>query len=173
MKARVESGMSPHTVEIQIDEQFQAQVQPDLLHRAALAALAHQQEEEPRELSIVLTDDAALHELNLRHRGVDAPTDVLAFSDEEDEVGGMFVEPPGAPRYLGDVIISIPRADAQAAKAGHDMLAELQLLVVHGVLHLLGYDDVEKDQRAQMWAVQADVLQGLDVQVHLPAIDAV
>jgi probable rRNA maturation factor len=135
--------------------------------------LAHQQEEEPHELSIVLTDDAALHELNLRHRGVDAPTDVLAFSDEEDEVGGPFIEPPEAPRYLGDVIISFHRADAQAAAVGHDTLAELQLLVVHGVLHLLGYDDVTKDQRAQMWAVQADILQGLDVQVHLPPIDLV
>ncbi len=172
MKARVESGMSPHTVDVQIDEQFRAHIRPDLLHRAALAALTHQQEEEPRELSIVLTDDAALHELNLRHRGVDAPTDVLAFSDEEDEVGGLFVDPPEAPRYLGDVIISFQRAGAQAAEAGHHIQAELQLLVVHGVLHLLGYDDVTQDQRAQMWAVQADILQSLDVQVHLPPVDA-
>jgi probable rRNA maturation factor len=172
MKARVESGMSPHTVEVQVDEQFRVQIQPDLLHRAALAALAHQQVKEPRELAIVLTDDAALHELNLRHRGVDAPTDVLAFADEADDAGELFVGPPDAPHYLGDVIISFHRADAQAAEAGHDTRAELQLLVVHGVLHLLGYDDVTRDQRAQMWAVQADILRDLNVQVHLPAIGA-
>ena len=172
MKARVESGMSLHTVEVQVDEQFQAQVQPDLLRRAALAALAHQQVEDPRELAIVLTDDAALHELNLRHRGVDAPTDVLAFADDADETDGPFVAPPEAPHYLGDVIISFHRADAQAAEAGHDTRSELQLLVVHGVLHLLGYDDVTQDQRAQMWAVQADILQELNVQVHLPPVGA-
>lgn len=172
MKARTELEMSQHTVGIQVDEQFQARVQPDLLHRAVLATLAHQQVEEPCELVVVLTDDAALHELNLRHRGVDAPTDVLAFSDEVDEVDGPFVCAPGAPRYLGDVIISFHHADAQAAEAGHDTSAELQLLVVHGVLHLLKYDDVTEEQRARMWTVQAEILQDLRVQVHLPANSA-
>ncbi|MEE8392157.1 MAG: rRNA maturation RNase YbeY [Anaerolineae bacterium] len=158
MKARVEPRISPHTVEVQVDEQFRAQVQPDLLQRVALATLTHQQEAEPCELAVVLTDDAVLHELNLRHRGVDAPTDVLAFS-EVDEADGPFVDAPDALRYLGDVIISFHRAEAQAAEAGHDTRAELQLLVVHGVLHLLGYDDVVEEQRAQMWAVQAEILQ--------------
>jgi probable rRNA maturation factor len=164
--------MSPHTVEVHVDEQFQARVQPDLLHRAALATLAHQQVEEPYELAVVLTDDAALHKLNLRHRGVDAPTDVLAFADEAVEADVPFVGAPGEPCYLGDVVISFHRADAQAAEAGHDTQAELQLLVVHGVLHLLGYDDVTEEQRARMWAVQAEILQGLKVQVHLPASSA-
>ena len=163
--------MSLHTVEVQVDEQFQPQVQPDLLQRVALATLAHQLVAEPCELAVVLTDDAALHEFNLRHRGVDAPTDVLAFS-EADEADGPFVGAPDAPRYLGDVIISFHRAEAQAAEAGHDVQAELQLLVVHGVLHLLGYDDVAEVQRTRMWAVQAEILQGLQVQVHLPASSA-
>ena len=161
--------MSPHIVETQVDEPFQAQVRPDLLHRAALVTLAHQRVVEPCELAVVLTDNAALHELNLRHRGVDAPTDVLAFSDE---AGGVFVGAPDAPRYLGDVVISFDRAAAQAAEAGHDVQAEVQLLVVHGVLHLLRYDDVAEEQRAQMWAVQAEILRGLQVRVHLPASSA-
>ena len=70
--------------------------------------------------------------------------------------------------YLGDVVISLPRAEAQAAEVGHDRHAELQLLVVHGVLHLLGYDDTGVEQRAQMWAAQAEILQDLGVEVHLP-----
>lgn len=171
MKARVEPGVLPHTVDVQIDQQFQAQVEPDPLHRAALATLAHQQVKEPRELAIVLADDTLLHELNLRHRGVGAPTDVLAFSDDADEVGGSFIDAPAALRYLGDVVISFHRAQAQAAEAGHNTLAELQLLVVHGVLHLLGHDDVAKEQRAQMWAAQAEIIKQLKVRVNLPASD--
>lgn len=158
--------MSLHTIEVQIDEQFRAQVQSEPLHRAALATLIHQRVEELCEVAVVVTDDEALRELNRRYRGVDAPTDVLAFPDETQ---GSFVGAPGFPRYLGDVIISFPRAEAQAAEAGHDVRAELQLLVVHGVLHFLGYDDVTDEQRARMWAAQADILQTLGVEAHLPA----
>jgi len=157
---------SLHTIQAQIDDQFQDQVGPDLLHRAASATLAHQQVKEPCELAVVVTDDEVLHELNRRHRDVDAPTDVLAFPDE---TRGPFVSAPGLPRYLGDVIISFPRAEAQAAEAGHDVQVELQLLVVHGVLHLLGYDDSTEEQRARMWDVQAEVLGPLGVDAHLPA----
>jgi len=159
-------GMSLHIIEVQIDEQFQAQIQPEPLRRAALASLIHRRVEEPCELAVVVTDDEALRELNRRYRGMDAPTDVLAFPDE---TRGPFVGAPGFPRYLGDVIISFHRAEAQAAEAGHDVQAELQLLVVHGVLHLLGYDDEAEDQRAQMWAAQAEILRALGVEVHLPA----
>ena len=157
--------MSLHTIAIQIDEQFQEQIQPDTLRLAALAPLIHQQVGEACELAIVVTDEGALHELNLRHRGVDAPTDVLAFPDE---TRGPFVGAPGLPRYLGDVIISFPRAAIQARKGKHTVQAELQLLVVHGVLHLLGYDDVAAEQRAQMWAVQAEIVQALEIAVNLP-----
>ena len=158
--------MSSHTIEVQIDEQFQAQLHPEMLHRPVLATLARQQVEGPCELTVVVTDDKVLRELNRRYRNVDGPTDVLAFPDE---TRGPFVGAPGLPRYLGDVIISFQRAETQAAEAGHDIQVELQLLVVHGVLHLLGYDDVTEEQRAQMWAVQAEILQVLDLQVHFPA----
>lgn len=157
--------MSLHTVKVQIDEQFQEQVQLEPLHLAGLATLIHQRMEEPCELAVVVTDDEASRELNLRHRDVDAPTDVLAFPDE---TRGPFVSAPGHPRYLGDVIISFPRAEAQAAEADHAVQAELQLLVVHGVLHLLGYDDVREEQRTQMWTAQAEILEALEVEVDLP-----
>jgi len=152
-------------IKVQIDARFRALVQSETLHRAASETLLHEQVEEPCELAVVVTDDRALHELNRRHRGVDAPTDVLAFPDETH---GPFVGAPGLPRYLGDVIISFQRAQAQAAEAGHDVQAELQLLVVHGVLHLLGYDDLAQEERVEMWVAQAQVLQALGVEVHLP-----
>ena len=71
-------------------------------------------------------------------------------------------------RYLGDIAISYPRAAQQAAQAGHTAEAELHLLVVHGVLHLLGYDDQEDQDRARMWKVQAAILKALRVNVNLP-----
>ena len=166
MNAGSEPEESVHTVEIQIDDQFQEQVQPALLRQAVLATLAHQKVQEPSELAVVVTVDEVLHELNRQHRSVDAPTDVLAFPDE---TRGPFVAAPGLPRYLGDVVISFARAGDQAAQAGHDVQAELQLLVVHGVLHLLGYDDIAEEQRTKMWIAQTQILQELGVEVHLPA----
>jgi probable rRNA maturation factor len=122
----------------------------------------------------LVSGDAELHELNLQYRGVDAPTDVLAFPYEaflhenSEEQRGSFVRIPDLPRYLGDIVISYPRAESQALEAGHDVEAELQLLVVHGVLHLLGYDDTVEERRALMWTAQAEILRDLDVQGRLP-----
>ena len=106
------------------------------------------------DITIVLTDDAQLHELNRDYLGVDAPTDVLSFPASESD------PETGAP-YLGDILISIPRAMQQAQTAGHPVEAEVQLLVVHGTLHLLGYDHAEAEEKARMWDAQADVLERL------------
>ena len=161
--------MSFYTIEVLIDEPFQAQVAPDILRRAALATVIQQQEErsnrEQCELTLAITSDDALRDLNRRFVGLDAPTDVLAFPDD---TRGPFAALPGVPRYLGDVIISFPRAEAQAAAAGHTVEAELQLLIIHGVLHLLGHDDMEPEPRGAMWAAQATILHALGVQVNLP-----
>lgn len=106
------------------------------------------------DITIVLTDDRQLHELNLDYLGVDAPTDVLSFPASE-------TDPETGASYLGDIILSIPRATAQAEAAGHPVEAEAQLLVVHGTLHLLGYDHSTDEEKAVMWAEQAKVLERL------------
>jgi len=155
-----------HDIEVQVDEQFQEKVSVELLRVAAGAVIDRHQVIERCELAVVVTDDEALRDLNLRFRGIDAPTDVLSFADE---TRGPFISAPGFPCYLGDIIISLPRAEAQAAAAGHSIDAELQLLVVHGVLHLLGYDDSVEEDRTRMWAVQTDVLCSLNVDVRLPS----
>jgi probable rRNA maturation factor len=149
-----------------IDLQIEGDEQPDAetLRRAVLATLVHQ-DAPPVEVAIVISDDETLHELNRRYRDVDASTDVLAFPNESK---GPFVGAPGQPRYLGDVIISFPRAREQAAQAGHSVLGELQLLAVHGVLHLLGHDDQSATHRVRMWAAQEAILTALGVQVNLP-----
>jgi len=114
----------------------------------------------------VLTDDAEIQALNRQFRGIDAPTDVLSFAmqDESPEDQGFVVAPEQDAEtraYLGDVIVSYPRAAAQAAEQGHSVLAELRLLVVHGVLHLLGYDHATPQDQARMWAIQDVVLERL------------
>ena len=157
--------MMRYEVSVHIDESLRTRVEAELLRRAASATMSQQHVEGPCELAIVVTDDEALHELNLRHRGIDAPTDVLSFADD---TRGPFVQAPGVTRYLGDVIISLPRAEAQGGEAGHGAPAELQLLTVHGVLHLLGYDDSSDELRRKMWKAQAEVLEDLGLTVDLP-----
>lgn len=124
----------------------------ELLERAASAVLAHQSTD--GDLSIVLTDDAQLHVLNRDYLGIDAPTDVLSFPASE-------TDPETDRRYLGDILVSVPRAEEQADAAGHPLEAEVQLLIVHGTLHLLGYDHAEAAEKARMWKAQAEVLERL------------
>jgi len=156
--------MSVHQVVVRIDDRYKSRAEPAVLREAAEATLRQQRVEEPYDLTVVITGDQALRELNRRHRGLDASTDVLAFPNETK---GPFVDAPAFPRYLGDVIISLPQAEAQALEAGNDLSAELQLLVVHGVLHLLGYDDQAEPERTRMWRAQQTVLDELGVEVHL------
>lgn len=122
-----------------------------LLERAARFTLDLEPDSANADITIVLTDDTQLHELNREFLGVDAPTDVLSFPSDE-------VDPETGSQYLGDIIISIPRAAQQAQAGGHPLEAEVQLLVVHGTLHLLGHDHAEAEEKARMWAAQAEVM---------------
>ncbi len=127
----------------------------DVLERAAQAVLSLSAVPEA-DLTLVLTDDAHIQTLNRDFLHHDLPTDVLAFPAGEND-------PDTGHRYLGDVIISLPRAQEQAAELGHPLEAEVQLLVVHGLLHLLGHDHAEPTEKAAMWAEQARILASLGV----------
>lgn len=154
------------TIAIQVEERYnqEAGLQAHALRRAVRATLDHECVEDGGEVTVVVTKDSVLRELNRRHRGLDTETDVLAFPNE---TRGPFVDAPGLPCYLGDIVISFPRARVQATKAGNELLAELQLLVVHGVLHLLGYDDQTESERARMWKAQREILDELGAEVRL------
>lgn len=115
------------------------------------------------ELSLVLTDDARIAPLNLAYRGYDKPTDVLSFADGESPA-------PDLPVYWGDLIVSVERAVKQAHESGHTVSAELQLLSVHGALHLLGYDHLNAADYQKMWARQREVLQSMAVNVQIPTL---
>ena len=143
-------------INIQTDQQYQSRIQTLLLENAAQVALHHQAVADNAVLSIVITDDQHLHQLNKQFRDVDAPTDVLSFP-------AGHVDPENGTRNLGDILISFPRAESQAAAADNSFMEELQLLVVHGILHLLGYDHASDDEKELMWLAQAEILGQLGI----------
>jgi probable rRNA maturation factor len=102
--------------------------------RTVLGALLRSSGLPDAELSVLFTGDRAMRSLNRRFRGIDRTTDVLAFSFREGAFGDLL------PDILGDVVISVPRAERQAREAGHPLVREVELLLIHGLVHLLGYD---------------------------------
>lgn len=151
----------PVDAEVEIDVQI-ASAFADLLSASRLRAVVEavlRSEGQTGQVTLVVTDDLGIRELNRDFLGLDAPTDVLAFSAQED--GGAFVAAPEAEDYLGDVIVSYPSALTQSKEYGLPVDQELDLLVVHGVLHLLGYDHADKEDKDVMWARQEAILNGL------------
>jgi len=149
-----------HIIHIQIDEDFSGDVSAKVVREAARAALKLQAAS-PGALSIAVSGDEVLQNLNRQFLGHDEPTDVLSFPSESDD-------PDEAGCYFGDLAISYPRAHAQAIAGGHSVEAELQLLTVHGVLHLLGYDHATENEKAIMWQAQAEILTALRCEITGP-----
>lgn len=144
---------------VKISPDLEMPLQPELLERAAVETLDQQSITES-DLSLVLTNDTELRSLNREYLGKDSPTDVLSFPADE-------LDPETGRRYLGDVIISLTRAMEQAASCGHPVLAEVQLLVIHGVLHLLGHDHAGHEEKRRMWQAQAVVLSRIGLSTSL------
>jgi len=149
-------------LDIQIDTALAAQIDEELLQRVVRETLNAEGVSDPVELGLVVVDDARMQALNRQYLGHDWPTDVLAFGLEDGTPG--FVLPPDGVRHLGDVVVSYPQAVEQAAEQGHPVDQELACLVVHGVLHLLGYNDQtpagHDDMMRRMAAIVARVCQG-------------
>lgn len=141
-------------IDVQIAPEFASAVSEAHLQQIARTTLL--EESQPGDVTLVITDDSGIQTLNREYRDLDAPTDVLAFSAREE--AGAFVVAPEAGSYWGDVIVSYPRAVAQAAERGHPVEHELDLLVVHGLLHLLGYDHATPEDKSLMWARQDALL---------------
>lgn len=113
------------------------------------------------ELSVVLCDDAFIRPLNREWRNKDKATDVLSFPQEDALAPGRFATPPAV---LGDVIISTETAQRQAAELGHDLSVEIRALLVHGVLHLVGYDHEDPEDEGRMRAEEVRVLDLIGVE---------
>lgn len=135
-------------VEVPVEEKWIASIK-----QAVIATLDFEEVQPDAEVTVLLADDRRLRDLNQEYMGSERPTDVLSFPAGDPM--------PGVDNYLGDIAISIPMAKNQAAMAGHPVSGELQLLAVHGTLHLLGYDHATPEEEKQMWSIQETILSSL------------
>ncbi len=109
-------------------------------------------------VSVSIVDNRYIHKINKKYRGIDRPTDVISFAflDSENNYDKILFSP--GPVVLGDIYISLDKAKEQAEEYGHSLHRELSFLFVHGLLHLLGYDHMNKEDEEQMFKLQEDIL---------------
>jgi probable rRNA maturation factor len=151
--------MSPFEVEVENEVEISS-AQKEIVRQAAASTLADQAQVRGTGCTVLLTGDEQIRALNRDFLEQDKSTDVLSFPAGEAT--------PGLETYLGDIAISVPTARRQARSAGHNLDAELQLLTVHAVLHLLGYDHASADEQAAMWSAQARILAKLGAELTKP-----
>jgi probable rRNA maturation factor len=111
------------------------------------------------DLSIVFCDNPYIQQMNREYRAIDHPTDVLSFPSDE-------LDPESNCRYFGDILISYPQAVSQAEEAGNSIQSEISMLVIHGVLHLRGYDHSTPDEKKEMWDLQTSILTTLGIHLE-------
>jgi len=143
-------------IEIEIDQEFSDQVDASNLQTVADKVLAITQTSLESEIGLQIIQDDQMQQLNLEYMGVDSPTDVLSFPVP-------FQNPDTGNPYLGDILISFPTAARQAEAAGHPVTEEISLLLVHGILHLLGYDHLTPEEKTAMWEIQDTILNALQI----------
>ncbi len=156
-----------HEVYIDAEVEIPTAVE-EQLRRAILAALEGEGVEVPCIVEVCVTDDEGIHQTNLETRGVDRPTDVLSFPMFELKPGEKpspdWADPDTDKVLLGDMMISLERANAQAAEYGHSPEREVCYLAVHSTLHLLGYDHLDEGpMKAQMRAREEAILETLGI----------
>ena len=147
-------------VNVLIDEDLEDCPEVSWLRSVAEQVLVAQGAGSSVELGLVIASQERVQELNRSYRGKDEPTDVLAFSTTE-EIGAdlpPFVQPPDGVLHLGEVIISYPQAITQAEEHQHSIKKEIAILIIHGVLHLLGYEHDKPEMEHQMAAREAEIL---------------
>jgi probable rRNA maturation factor len=147
-------------IQISIEEEFRGVVNGSWVKKIVRHVLKAEGVAPPYEVSLVFTDSETVRKLNRDYRGVDEPTDVLAFYMlPQKGADSSFVLPPDGVTRLGEVIISYPQAVEQAKEQGHSPERELALLIIHGMLHLLGYDHEEPVEEAEMRTREKELLE--------------
>ncbi len=130
------------------------------------AVLAEEECDFDAEISLTLTDDESIREINREHRGIDKPTDVLSFPmlEFDGDCYDAEEEPDSGLVVLGDIVISMERAAAQAEEYGHGLKREVAFLTAHSMLHLLGYDHVDDEEGERVMREKQDkILNGLNI----------
>ena len=157
--------MSTMEIDILFDDEFEDCLDPNRLANIAAAALDAGEVSDDVEMELLITGQERIQELNKAYRNQDRPTDVLSFALSEDsEEGLLFAEAPDGLRHLGQVVISYPQAQKQAAERGHSVDKEVAVLLIHGVLHLLGYDHIQDEDAELMEACEAEILKTIEAE---------
>jgi len=146
-------------INLRVKRTVRLPVEKSILLRAAQLTLDNGSNTSSSDVSIVIGDDTLLKQLNRKYRNIQATTDVLSFPSNE-------LDPDTQSVYLGDVVISLPQANEQATHGGHLLSEELQLLVVHGTLHLMGYDHLDRADKKKMQDLQNKILYQLGVKLE-------
>ncbi|MFC1871212.1 rRNA maturation RNase YbeY [Chloroflexota bacterium] len=149
-------------IDVLIDDGVETPLAADWLYEVVEQTLNAEGINSGIEVGLVVTGQERVHQLNRDYRGVDEPTDVLAFAATEEVDDSPFVSPPDGVKHLGEVIISYPRAVEQAAESRHPVEREMAILIIHGVLHLLGYDHDEPEREQPMKAREAEILKTVE-----------
>jgi len=147
-------------IEILVEKEIRGLVDEGWVREIAQTVLNGEGVVPPYEVGLVFTDSETVKQLNRDYRGVDEPTDVLAFYMLPQKEGDdSFAVPPDGVTRLGEVIISYPQAAEQAREQGHPTERELTLLIIHGMLHLLGYDHEEPEEEDEMRTREKELLE--------------
>jgi len=151
-------------INILIEEGIEVEADTDWLQKIVEKPLLVENMPPNVEISLLITGQERIQELNREYRGKDSPTDVLSFSmaeQKEEDEPTAFIGPPDGLLHLGEVIISYPQALIQAQESGHSIRKELATLIVHGVLHILGYDHEVPEKEPAMTAKQNQIMESL------------
>jgi probable rRNA maturation factor len=152
-------------IEVMIEEGLVFPLDPAWLQGVIEKTLAAEGLAPNVEISLLVTEQERIRELNREYRGLDQPTDVLSFSFAEQKAGTeseAFIGPPDGLVHLGEVVISLPQAEKQAGEAGHSLRREMAILAIHGILHILGYDhELSEKAAGEMQARQDGILASL------------
>jgi probable rRNA maturation factor len=147
-------------IEIFVEEKFRGAVDRNWVKKIVRQVFKAAEVNPPYEVSLVFTDSETVKQLNQDYRGVDEPTDVLAFCMlPQKGADSSFALPPDGVTRLGEVIISYTQAVEQAKEQGHSTERELALLIIHGILHLLGSDHEEPEEGSKMRERERELLE--------------
>jgi len=134
----------------------------ELIRYSVEGALEYLEFPNPNQVSVTLVDNVRIHELNREYRNVDRPTDVLSFPMYS--FVGEDMPSEGEMTLLGDIVISVERAEKQAKEYGHSLRREISFLTVHSVLHLLGYDhELSEEDEREMFSIQDKIMEKLGI----------
>jgi probable rRNA maturation factor len=150
-------------INILVEEGLELETDSDWLQRIMEKSLLAENAPPNCEISLVLTGQERIRELNRQYRGKDQPTDVLSFSltEKKEAETTAFIAPPDGLLHLGEILISYPQAVAQARDRGHSIKKELAILIVHGILHILGYDHEIPAKAPAMVAREREIIADL------------